>query len=286
MSVYRDYDLDALEAEYDIEATVDSLEAYTSRYEAMSAQVVEQSRPQLDLLYGPEPLQALDAFPAKSAAAPILVYIHGGYWIRGDKAAGLFPAACFNAAGAVWVAINYRLAPDVHLDDIVSDVRHAISFIYQNARRIGGDPDRLYIAGSSAGGHLTGMLLAEGWQKAHNVPANVIKGACAISGLHDLEPFLLTSQKTYLKLDRPAVLRNSPIRNLGPAGSTLLVAWGGRETAEFQRQSKAYAEACVEAGLNLETIFMAEQNHFSMTGELADPDSPLTSAILRLMRLT
>ena len=229
----------------------------------------------------------LDLYTPKSTKpAPVLMFIHGGGWQMGDRWQYALVGRRMAERGIACAVISYRLSPGVKHPEHIRDCARAFAWLYRNVGKYGGDPERMFVSGHSAGGHLTGMLLAEGWQKAHNVPANVIKGACAISGLHDLEPFLLTSQKTYLKLDRPAVLRNSPIRNLGPAGSTLLVAWGGRETAEFQRQSKAYAEACVEAGLNLETIFMAEQNHFSMTGELADPDSPLTSAILRLMRLT
>lgn len=285
MSVYRDYDLPALEVQYDIEATVDNLDDYLTRYRAMSDQVVELAGGQLDLFYGPAPLHALDAFPAPAKGAPILVYIHGGYWVQGDKAGARFPARCFNRAGAVWVPINYRLAPEASLDEMVSDVRHAISFIHQNAARMGGDAQRIFVAGSSAGGQLTGMLLAGGWQAALNVPDDVIKGACAISGLFDLEPLMLTSQKSYLQLDRAAVARNSPINHLPPPGSRLVVAWGGQETAEFARQSKAYAQACSHIALNLETVYLAEQNHFSMMGELARPDSSLTGAILRLMGL-
>ncbi|MDP6173712.1 MAG: alpha/beta hydrolase [Rhodospirillales bacterium] len=285
MSVYREFDLEELEVQYDIEASVDSLETYQLRYQGMSEKVVQEIGGQLDVSYGPDPLQCMDIFPASEAGSPICVFIHGGYWIRGDKGGTRFPAATFNEAGATWITINYRLARDMNLDEIISDVRQAISYIYMNAAEMNGGGERIFIAGSSAGGHLTGMLAAPGWQADHDLPDDVIKGATAISGLHDLEPFLYASQKSYLKLDADAVRRNSPIHNLPREGIPLGVVWGGKETDEFQRQSKAYAEACADAGIRLKTLFMAEQDHFSMNGELANPQSPLTRAILGVMDL-
>jgi len=282
--IYRNYDLADLETQYDIDATVPDLPEVLGGLQAWSEKVKPgMPNARYDQAYGADPLQTLDIFPAAQPNAPVMFYVHGGYWIGGDKAGRMFPAELFNERGITWISINYRLAPAVTLDEIVDDVRTAFAWVYENAASFGGDKERLYVAGTSAGGHLTGMLLARGWHGRYKVPEDVIKGACAMSGLYDLQPFLYTSQKEYLRLDPAAVARNSPIEHLPDAGCPLVVSWGGRETDEFIRQSVAYAEAWGQTGAPLVTVPMPEQNHFSLMGEMGRVDSPLAQAMLGLV---
>ncbi|NQV56126.1 MAG: alpha/beta hydrolase [Rhodospirillales bacterium] len=285
MTVYRDYDLDALEAQYDIVSTIDDIDVYHAQYGGLSAKAVERLSGKLDIAYGDDPLQKLDAFPTASGGAPILAFIHGGYWAAGDKAGYRFPADTFHDAGAVWAPINYRLAPAVTLDDIVDDARSALAWIYKNAAEIGGDPDQLYVFGHSAGGHLAAMTLATGWHEKYGIPENAIKGGAPCSGLHDLNPFLHTSQKNYLNLDDAAVSRNSPMENLPPAGTKMVMAWGGLETPEFRRQSEDYAAACKTAGAEVTTHAYPEHNHFSLASELTNTESNLTASVFKMMGL-
>ena len=285
MTVYREFDLDALEVQYNIVGTIDSLDLYQAKYGGLSAKVVERLGGSLNIAYGADPLQRLDAFPAASSGAPILIYIHGGYWAAGDKAGYRFPAATFHDAGAVWVPINYRLAPDVSLDDIVDDVRSAVAWVYNNAGALGGDREQIYVFGHSAGGHLAAMTLATGWQGDYGIPSDTIKGGAPCSGLHDLNPFLHTSQKDYLKLDAAGVARLSPMQNLPPAGTPMVMAWGGKETPEFIRQSEDYAAACRAGGAAVTTHPFPDHNHFSLAGELTDPKSPLTASLIKMMGL-
>lgn len=285
MAVYRDYDVDALETQYDIEATVSDVSAVMEGYRQASERLSASRNGLFDLPYGTDPLQRLDAFPPDKTGAPVMVYVHGGYWVGGDKASRRFPAALFNEAGAVWAPINYRLAPDAGLDDMAADVRTALAWIYRNAESIGGDPDRIYVTGTSAGGHLTGILLAPGWHEAYGVPETLIKGACLCSGLYDLEPFLHIDRCAYLRLDEDLARRNSPLYRL-PSKETacpMIVAWGSKETDEFRRQSAAYAEACAAQGLAVEAMPHPEHDHFSLIGELGRPDSPLFRALLAQM---
>ena len=173
MSIYQGYDLGDLEVQYDIAGTIESLEVYHAEYGGLSAKVVERLGGKLDISFGDDPLQSLDAFPAANPGAPILMFIHGGYWVAGDKAGYRFPADTFHDAGAVWTPINYRLAPAVSLDDIVHDVRSAVAWVYNHATEIGGDASQLYVFGHSAGGHLTAMTLASGWQNDYGLPDDV-----------------------------------------------------------------------------------------------------------------
>jgi arylformamidase len=286
MAVYRDYELDELEVEYDIVGTIDSLDVYHEEYGGLSAKAVERLGGKLDIAYGGDPLQTLDAFPAAEPGVPILIFIHGGYWAGGDKAIHRFPADTFFDAGAVWVPINYRLAPAVSLDDIVDDARSAVAWVHRHAAEIGGDADRIYVFGHSAGGHLTAMILASGWHAGYGLPENAVKGGAPCSGLHDLSPFLHTSQKEYLKLDADGVSRLSPMRNLPPKGTKMVIAWGGKETTEFIRQSEDYAAACRGAGAEVTTHAYPEHNHFSLAREMTDRNSPLTASLIAMMGLS
>ena len=91
------------------------------------------------------------------------------------------------------VVVNYALCPKVTIDEIVRQARAAIAWTYKSAGSFGGDPERIYVAGHSAGGHLTGMLLLTNWEGDYALPKEFIKGACAISNLFNLAPFPYTS---------------------------------------------------------------------------------------------
>jgi len=176
--------------------------------------------------------------------------------------------------------LNYALAPGVTIDEIVRQCRAAIAWLHGNAREFGGDPDRIHISGSSAGGHLTGMLLAGGWHDEFGVPDDVIKGACALSGIHEMEPIRLSEINEWARLDEAAAARNSPIRHLPARGCPLIVSYGGSETAEFKRQTDEYAAAWRAKGLACEYVERAAFNHFDIVFDLNDPNGALARAAL------
>ena len=164
----------------------------------------------LDVPYGAAgPRQMLDIFTPETDGAPILVFIHGGYWFFNSKDPRRFPAREFVLRGIAWVPINYRLAPAVPMSGIVADVRNAVQWLYQHAAEYGCDPDRIYVSGNSAGGHLTAELLSDDWPEQYGLPADVVKGACAISGLYELEPLLECEPNEKLRLDLESARRYS-----------------------------------------------------------------------------
>jgi autotransporter passenger strand-loop-strand repeat protein len=143
-----------------------------------------------DLSYGTHPGERLDIFPAQAAGAPVNIFVHGGYWHRLDKADFSFVARAFRPAGAATVVINYALMPSVDMDELVRQCRAAVAWTWLNAPSFGSDPDRLYVSGHSAGGHLTAMLLATDWA-SFGCPADVVKGGVAISGLNPYLPTIV-----------------------------------------------------------------------------------------------
>lgn len=284
MKIYRDFDQETLDREYRIRDSIpfDQFEGIIKRYADDSAAARENLDCEIDVSYGDLPDEIMDIYPGPGGA-PIFVFIHGGYWRMLSHRESSLMADNMVANGAAFATINYSLAPGASLDEIVRQCRAALAFIYRNAEKYGVDPNRIHIGGSSAGGHLTGMMLAGGWHDQFGVPDDMVKSACALSGLHDLEPIMLSEVNEWLNLDEAAVRRNSPIHNLPDRGCPLIVAYGGNETSEFKRQSNIYADAWKSAGFECEIIERAELNHFDIPFDINAPDGPLAKAVLARM---
>lgn len=278
------YSAEELERQYDVAIGVDDVDAIQDSYRRASDELAATGAGRLDLAYGPDPLQRLDLFPAPCGEpAPVMVYIHGGYWVGGDKIGRRFPAPVYNDAGIAWAPINYRLAPDCAMDEIVADMRAALAWIYREGAAHGVDPGRIHVSGSSAGGHLTGMALAPGWHAEYGVPEDIVKGACPMSGLFDLAPMRITSHRESLALDAGAAARNSPVLHPPAAPLPVVVAWGDRESDEFRRQSEDYAAALDAAGCAVTLLPAEGHDHFSIMGDMGRPGTPLGRAMLDLV---
>ena len=273
-----------LSTQYDIEATVPNVAALMADYHARSVQTAESLSAALDLRYGPDPRQCLDLFlPDVGGPAPVQLFFHGGFWRGSSKDDRRFPAEVFVERGAAWVPVEYRLAPDASMDDIVDDARSAVRWIYENGASHGIDPNRIFVSGNSAGGHLVGMIAAADWQQGYGLPPDVVRGGCAVSGLYELDPLRQIFANEWLQLDADGSARNSPVRHLPRPRLPMILSWGGKETDAFKQQSQDYAAASKEAGVNVTAFERTDADHFSIIGEFADPDSPLLQAVFQQM---
>jgi arylformamidase len=242
-------------------------------------------RGKLDLRYGEGTKETLDLFPAAQPNAPVLVYIHGGFWRALDKRDHSFVAEPFVAAGVSVVLPNYALAPYASIAQIVQQMVKAVAWIWREADALGVDRQRIALAGHSAGGHLAAMLLACNWRDVERrMPAQPLRGALALSGLYELEPlrhapFLAPD----LKLTEASALQLSPAWMPAPAGP-LLALVGGEESAEFQRQNALIRERWGEAAVPVcETV--PGRNHMNVLHELADPAARAHRLALGLLGL-
>ncbi len=282
--LYRNFATqEELDAQYNLRAV---LPDESSSYEQFCARESERVRAdleyRLDVPFGPTLAEHLDVYPAGDGA-PVLIYVHGGFWaMRTSKEFG-FTARGPVSRGVATVVTNYALAPAVSIDEILRQTRAAVAWVYRNAGSFGGDPSRIHVAGHSAGGHLVAMLLETDWEGVYGLPKDVIKSACAISGLFDLAPFPYTFLQPKLQLSWGQALRNSPILHIPDGAPPLLVAYGEDETAEFKRQSEEFYAAWKSKGLEGELLALSGKNHFDVIDGFLDGDSPLCSAILRWM---
>jgi arylformamidase len=234
----------------------------------------------LDVSYGDTALQKLDIFPAARAPAPVKVFFHGGYWRALDKSTYRFIAVSPAPAGIATVLVNYDLCPAVTLDDIVGQTIASLAWVYRNGAAYGCDPQRLYVSGNSAGAHLAAMALAQDWTP-HGLPADLVKGACCITGIYDLAPVLRVDANAEIRLQPDMVARNSPLSLPLPAKPPVIVAVGGDETPLWIRQSTDYAAMLRAHGVPTELMVIPGVHHFSITRSLADPAGVLPTAIRR-----
>jgi arylformamidase len=284
-AVFRDYDQQALDAEYNNRAKVKDALEWIARYGGESARARAELPMRFDVPYGAHHAERLDVFPsARPAPAPVHVFIHGGYWQRMDKADFSFVVRALRPAGATTVVIDYGLIPSIDLDELVRQCRAAIAWVYRHAGQWGGDPGRITVSGHSAGAHLVAMLLATDWS-AFGVPGDVLKAGCAISGLYDLEPIRLCYLNEVLALTPEVARRNSPT-GLAPSGhAPLILAVGGAEGPEYHRQTDEMAAAWRARGVPIEVMDLEGHDHFSIIAELQSPFTALARAIQGQMGL-
>ncbi|MDQ3863518.1 MAG: alpha/beta hydrolase [Actinomycetota bacterium] len=279
--LYRDFaSQEELDAQYNLTMLFpEAASSYEAFCERESKRVRSELDHHLDVPFGPTLAERVDLYPA-GENAPVLVYVHGGFWyLRTSKEFG-FVARGPVSAGVATVVTNYALCPWVTIDEIVRQTRAAVAWVYENARSFGGDPGRIHVAGHSAGGHLAAMLLTTDWEGEYGLPKDILKAATAISGLFDLAPFPYTFLQPKLQLTWDQVLRNSPALHLPDAAPPLLVAYGEDETDEFKRQSEEFFEKWRSHGLEGGRLVLPGKNHYDAIYGFLEAGSPLCSAVL------
>jgi len=273
------------EAQYNNRARIADHAQIFARWAEASAMARAGSAAQLDLPYGPGAGETLDVFTARAPSAPVLVFVHGGYWRSLDKSDHSFVAPSFVADGAMVVVPNYALAPAVTVEHITLQVARAVAWAWRHAAEFGGDPSRIVVAGHSAGGHAAAMLLSCRWPElAEDLPRGLLTKAMSISGLYDLEPLRHAAFiQTDLQLSPASVKRLSPAFFPRPRGTLYAVA-GADETDEFVRQNRLIRDCWGPSTVPVcETI--PGKNHLTVLESLVDPAGRAHDLTLRLLGL-
>ena len=252
---------------------VEDLEGIFARRAAKAAEVLKCYEVRRKVAYGPGRDETLNVFPA-GEGAPVMLFIHGGFWKSLDADLFSFLVPGFVPHGATFVAIDYPLVPGVRLADVVASCERAVEWVHENAEGFGGDPAQLFISGNSAGGHLVAEMM-------DRPVGRHIAGGTAISGVYDLEPVTRSFQNDELQLTAEEISELSPLRREVRIDAPLIVAVGGDETPEFLRQSHAFAAQC-----GVETLVVPKTNHITiLTDAMAVPEHPFNQVMRRQMGL-
>jgi len=268
--VWRGMTRAQLDSAYNNSAAVKNSAEILADWQKRSARLRARRNELLDLPYGPRPRNKIDIFRCGKAGAPLIAYVHGGYWQRNAKEFYSCLAEGPLARGLDMAFVGYTLAPDVTMTEIVAEVRAALRFLRAEGPKRGVGTAKLIVSGWSAGGHLTAMALAEA------------DGGLAISGIYDIEPCRLSYLNEKLNITAEEQVALSPIRQLPATSPPLVVAYGTAELPELQRQSCDYHAARLAAKLPSELLPMEGDDHFSILEELAAPDGRLTEALAKL----
>ncbi len=270
------------EAEYNNRARIPEHPEIMAGWERDAAayrdQAAAEGRAEIGIRYGDTARQIIDLFSvAGGGAAPLALFVHGGYWRSLEPALFSHMARGLNARGIAVAIAGYDLCPQVRIADIIAEMRRASLHLW---RRFG---QRMLAIGHSAGGHLVACLAATDWKALDPaLPPDLTPAAYAISGLFDLAPLLGVSMNADLRLDPQEARRVSPMFWPAPRGAAFDAVAGALESSEFLRQSHAIAHAWGASGVATRCEEVAATNHFTVIGALADPDSAMVARLLAL----
>jgi len=274
-----------LDSLYNNRAAVPDFQTYFDRWEAASERVCRSmhDRCERDVPYGDDIMETMDVFMPKGESKALLMFIHGGYWRSLDKKQHAFVAAPYVDAGITVASINYSLCPAVTMDRIVKQTIAAGIFLYRNASDFEFPRKKMYVAGHSAGGHLTAMALACLWPQASpGLPQKLFQAGLSISGLYDLRVLTrIPSINNDLRMTSELAERVSPALMTPPTSAPLHIAVGGKELGGFKDQHRIIAQTWPK---NLGAdIPCPDDNHFSILDKFANPRSELFAAAMRMM---
>jgi arylformamidase len=275
--VYKHYNQEQLNDQYNNRLHVPDYADYLARWEVLSRQTDREYDVRKDISFGHHTRENLDIFPSQKPLSKTMIFIHGGYWHLFDKTLFHFIAPTFLKCDVTTVFLNYPLAPSSLIDEIVLSCCSAMRWLQENIIRFNGSPSQMYVMGYSAGGHLACMLSTK--EDIH------VKAVISLSGLFRLEPLMHSNLNSVLGLNPETAKRNSPVflepRNFCPH----LLATGTVETEEFKNQSVDLYNSWKNTRSLIQLFEVKGRNHYSILDAVTEKDSSLQSEIFRVMNL-
>ena len=237
--------------------------------------------------YGPTSVEWFDLYRTSAGRhAPTMIYIHGGAWRAGSAAGAGSMAENFITAGANLVSLEFInvIQSGGSLHAMADQVRRGVAWVYQNAHKLGINPNAIYVSGFSSGGHLCGVVITTDWSTM-GLPS-FIKGAVCASGMYDLYPVSLSARNEYVNFNLDDTIgKLSPVRHMQNINFPVVVGHGTKETPEFMRQTKDFAAALQAAGKDVKLLVAQGYNHFEHNETFANPFGSLGRASLEIMGL-
>jgi acetyl esterase/lipase len=215
-----------------------------------------------DVRYGDAPRQQLDVYAplVRMSAAPIVIFFHGGFWQAGSRPEYRFAGTALASRGYVGVVPSYRLYPDVQFPTFVEDAAAAVKWVREHAGDVGGDPNRIYVMGHSAGGHIAVLLaLDERYLRAAGVAPGSVRGAIGLAGLYDFLPLAADLRPVFGPPERwPA---SQPINFAGADKPPVLLLHGDADDVVSLHNTTSLAARIRERGGRVETVIYPRVGH-------------------------
>lgn len=222
--------------------------------------------------YGSHPAQQLDVIaPAAPGPHPVVVFFHGGGWDSGRPADYRFVGRTFAREGYVVVLAGYRLVPEGAYPAMLEDAGSALGWVGAHAAQVGGDPERIFLMGHSAGAHIAAMMALEPrWLAGQGLARDFVKGVVGLSGPYDFHPFTSDSaRRAFGHVADPAVTQ--PIGFARADAPPMLLVTGDADTTVRPRNSHALAKALSAAGAGAEVVVLPGLDHAGTVKVLAWP---------------
>ena len=225
----------------------------------------------LDLPYGALERNKWDLYPGADAAAPCLVFVHGGYWQMNSREVFACIAEGLSAHGWSVALPGYTLAPDASLTAIAAEIRAALDWLTENGRSYG-IAGPIVLSGWSAGGHLAALLLDH----------PTVAAGLAVSGIYELGPLRDTYLNDKLRLTDDEIETLSPLR-LPVVRKPLVIAYGSTEVPALVNDSRVLHARRAEAHAPGALVPVADADHFTILHELRSPCGVLVRQALALV---
>lgn len=219
----------------------------------------------VDIAYGELDRQKLDIYrPTRPGPHPVLVFVHGGSWERGQKDDYPWLGRRFASEGYVTAVINYRLSPQFDYDDFMADTARAIAFMHNEAKTWGGDPERLFLVGHSAGAYnAVQVALAPEFLEAEGTSPDIIDAVAGLAGPYSFLP--LDSDVTCNAFGKADDLEaTQPINRVTSAAPPMILVHGLDDDVVSPRNSTALAELLGDEGIRNAAILYEDIDHIEI----------------------
>ena len=228
-----------------------------------------------NIAYGPLPRQRLDVYrpPGEPPNAPVIVFVHGGSWASGSKDGYAWAGRALASRGYVAVVPDYRLVPEVRYPGFVEDTALAIAWTHRNAARFGGNPDRLAVAGHSAGAYnAVQAVLAPEFLRAAGAEGSIVDALVSLSGPVDFLPLdTEASIDAFGQVPAPALPATQPINRLDGTAPPMLIVHGTEDTVVAPRHATTLERLARERGVRADLHLLEGVDHRGVVLGLSRP---------------
>jgi arylformamidase len=263
-------------------------EHYASYCLEATAQVQARTRHVLDIPFGADYWQKLDLYLPDDTTVhglPTLLFMHGGYWTHGYKEWLGFMAPAFTSLPALFISVSYRLSPAVTHPAALQDCLAALAWAHDHIAEHGGDPQRLFVGGHSAGGHLAALLaLQPQLLTARGLPATSVKGCFPVSGVYDLEGDVPQDRLAAFLAPGASRALASPIHYVAGNRTPFFLAVGEHDFPVLHTQAYAMAAALRQEHGPVELLEVADADHFQINMWASDPTYLWVKQVRALMQ--